>query len=433
MMAMKRWWFTLGLVLTLGPWTTGAANDAQEAFRAGVAASRENAYQDAIAYFETARSQGMDTGALHYNLGVAYYRTGQRSKATAAFQRAAATDTMAAPALYQLGRLAREDGDKQRARSLFQRAADQAETAELRSRARAALDDAAGAERAATAAPPDYIYVGLGASYDSNLTLSPSDSSATTEESGVAGNGSVIARVPWRGANYLRGSLYTQRFLDNTDFNILSLRGGVGRVGQLGANWRWDAYVDGNHQRFGGETFENALVTGVDGLRHLNDDWRFEMGYRLEASRGGSDFGFLDGTSHRVDASLNERQRGGWQVSARFERANRDDLNRGDDFFSFSRNEVALGGQYGLPLGENNLLSLEGEWTHRRYDDEEVRNGNQRTKREEDRYGFGIALNRSLGSDWSVEVSARAEQRSSNLNEFDYSRERLGVRLDRSF
>ncbi|MDZ7787405.1 MAG: tetratricopeptide repeat protein [Halofilum sp. (in: g-proteobacteria)] len=416
------------LVLLLVTPAAVSAATAREMFRQGVEAAQEDEYEQAVEHFEAARQAGLDTGALHFNLGVALYRVGRLDEAEAAFLRAVESGSMVAPAHYQLGRIARERGETARARDAFRRAARTAKTASLRKRARAAL-------AALDTAPssPDYIYLGLGGGHDSNIALTPSDASGTSEQSDQFLDAVLVGRWPLEDRFYLRGSAYLQEFFDEDQFSLLALRGGVGRVGRLRGAWEWNAWVDGRHQRLGGDAFDNALLAGGRLQRPLNAGWRLRLDYELELARGASGFGFLDGVEHRFDVSFDERGRSGWTLAAGVATSDRDDLATADDFFSFSYDEVSLEADHTFRLDADHHLTLSGDWRHRDYDGPEVRAGTPEGTREEDRYGLAVALDRRLDRDWSVRADLRVERRDSTVTDFDYDREMVRVRVERVF
>ncbi len=427
-MAPLRMTIVVALAFLLVAPCAAAAATAREAFQQGVEAAREGNYRQAIEHFEAARRAGLDTGALHYNLGVVRYRVGDFAEAEAAFRRAVDSGSMVAPAHYQLGLIARERGEPERARGHFRSAAREATTDSLRQRARnalAALDPSPEA--------PDYGYVGVGGGHDSNIALTPSDASGVSEESDQFLDAVLVGRWPVSDQTYLRGSAYAQRFLDEDDFDLMTLRGGVGRVGRLGGDWRWDAWIDGRHQRFAGDAFANSALAGGRLQRPLKAAWSLEFDYRFELARGASGFEFLDGVEHRFDVSLDERGRTGWDLSAGIGVSDRDDRATADDFFSFSWNEVSLAGDYTFRLDADHYLTLSGDWRNREYDGDEIRNGTRLGERDDDLVGLGIALDRRLGRDWNASVSLRAERRDSSLDEFDYDRGVARLRIERVF
>lgn len=417
---------TLALLLAApGPATAATA---REVFQQGVEAARGDNYRQAIAQFEAARRTGLDTGALHFNLGVARYRVGQIDAAEAAFRRAVDSGSMVAPAYFQLGRIARERGEPEQARVHFRRAARAASTDALRQRARRAL-----AALGQVPAAPDYVYLGFGGGHDSNIALTPSDASGVSEESDQFLDAVLVGRWPAGDRTYLRGSAYMQQFFDEDDFDLMTLRGGVGRVGRLGIDWRWDAWVEGRHQRFGGEPFENSALAGGRLQRPLNTAWSLEFDYRFELARGASGFEFLDGIENRFDVSLDERGRTGWDLSAGIGVADRDDRETADDFFSFSYDEVRLAGDYTFRLDAGHHLTLSGDWRRRDFDGREVRDDQTRGSREDGLIGLGAAIERELGRNWNARASLRVEERDSTLDEFDYDRELIRLRVERVF
>lgn len=403
------------------------AQTPEESFDRGVSAVRAGAYERAIEHFETARAAGLETGALHFNLGVAYYRAGRIEAAGTSFRRAANSGTMVAPALYQLGRIAREQGNVARARDHFRRAANAARTEALRSRARNAL------AALGTVRPPDFVYLSFGGGRDSNIALTPSDASDFSEESGQFLDLVLVARRPIDDRTYFRGSVYLQEFLDEGDFSLLSLRGGIGRVDLVGGNWRSDLWVDGRHREFGGNAFDNSLLGGAELRRALGADWSLELAYRLEGVDGGRGFDFLDGVDHRLAATLDQRGGDGLRLTAWLKSSDREDRETADDFFSFSWAGYGIDVNHGLRLDARHRLDIQADWSRREYDGTEVRNTDTLGTREDDLYGLEVGFDRRLDRDWTGRLSLRLDGRDSNLPEFDYDREVLRLSVDRVF
>lgn len=421
-------WATAIMAVALLLWVPPlAAQTAEEWFDRGVAAVRAGNHERAIEHFEAARAAGLDTGALHFNLGVAYYRAGRIEAAETSFRRAVNSGTMVAPALYQLGRIAREQGDVAGARDHFRRAANAARTEALRSRARNAL------AALGTVRPPDFVYLSFGGGHDTNIALTPAEASGVSEESDQFLEFVLVGREPIDDRAYLRGSVYLQEFLDRDDFSLLSLRGGIGRVGLVGGNWRSDLWVDGRHREFGGKAFDNSLVGGAELRRPLGANWLLELGYRFEGVDGASRFGFLDGVDNRLAATLEQRGRDGTRLTTWLESSDRDDRETADDFFSFSWTGFGIDAGHGLRLNARDRLDFRIEWSRRDYDGTERRDGTALGGREDDLYGIAVGLDRHLDRDWTGRLSLRLEERDSNLSEFDYNREVLRLAVERVF
>lgn len=417
-------WMAVALFLLASPL---AAQSPEQSFERGVTAARAGDHDRAIEHFEAARAAGLDTGALHFNLGVAYYRSGRVQAAETAFRRAVDSGTMVAPALYQLGRIARAQGDAAQARNYFRQAANVARTEALRNRARSAL------AALGTVRPPDFVYLSFGGGHDSNLALTPAEASGVSEDSDQFLEAVLLARKPIDNRNYFRGSVYLQEFLDRDDFSLLSLQGGIGRVGLVGGNWRSDLWVDGRHREFGGDAFDNSLLGGAD-LRHpLGADWSLEFAYRLEGVDGASGFGFLDGIDHRLAATLDQRGSDGARLTAWLKSSDRDDRETADDFFSFSWDGFGIDAGYGLRLDARNRLDFRADWSRRDYDGTEVRNTDTLGTREDDLYALEVGFDRRLDRDWTGRGFLRLEERDSNLPEFDYNREVLRLAVERVF
>lgn len=193
------------------------------------------------------------------------------------------------------------------------------------------------------------------------------------------------------------------------------------------------AYIEARHLRFGGEAFENGVFAGGELTRQLGREWWLDLAYEFGLTRGGNDFDFVDGTTHAVEAVVDQSGLTGWRLSAEVETTDAEDRDTGDDFFSFSRDRITLAADYALALSRRDRVVLTGDWRHSRYDGDEVRNGVSRGEREDDRYGVELAFKRRFDARWRATLSARLEQRNSNLDEFDYDREVLRAGISRRF
>ena len=63
------------------------AQSAKDYFRQGIVASKQGNHTEALTAFEQAKAKGLDSAALHYNLGVSYFRLGRYQEAEQAFLR----------------------------------------------------------------------------------------------------------------------------------------------------------------------------------------------------------------------------------------------------------------------------------------------------------------------------------------------------------
>lgn len=416
----------LCLLLPLGAPVPALAVAVTEAFEAGVTASRAGNHREAVERFEAARRAGLDTPALHFNLGVALYHLGEMERARASFLRAYREPEMAAPAAYNLGRIAREQGDIAAARRWFGRAVERARTEAVRARARRALA-ALGRGPAADA----FALVSLGAGHDSNVQLAPDESAALSRESDLFASTQVYARRRLDGGAYLFASGYTEQYLDVHNADLVSVAGGAGWRGSGDA--RPDARVVARHVRFGGDGFEHAVLARTGTERRLVPG-SVRLGIEADRYAGASGFDYLDGNAVRARATW--RRPDGealWTVDATAERVDRRDADASDEFFSFSYNAASLELGHTRPLAGDAHLRLSADWKGYRYDDPEIRGGTERERRREHHFGLRAFYEMPLEGAWWWRAGLEGDYRESNIGTYDYSRLRATFAVERSF
>lgn len=421
-----------------------AAAAADPAFDAGVSASKRGDFRQAVEHFRDARRQGLDTPALHHNLGVAYYRLGRYVQARRAFEQASASPKMRAVAFYNLGLVAQKQGDDKTARAWFRKAYRTAGTRKLRRLAATQL----GLEDQIV--PPYTLYLEAFGGHDGNPRLADEEADQFGDHSdeGDAAFGALVAgrRVlagDWdRGATAV-GAAYADFHPDLDDENIGSLRGGFGLHHSPG-KWRHEYELTVSRLWLGGETLQTGVRAGLRGQRRLGRRLVAELRLRSEHIDGNDDdgFGYLSGWRH--EARLRLRDRSGptrWSLYYEFEYNDREDLrvstDTGTDFFSISPTRHEIGAGIELTL----VGALAGEagvaFRHSAYRDPEVRAGVAFETREDDRLELGVGLSHPLGR-WTGRIETRYWDNASECGDgacerFEYDRLETLLSVGRSF
>lgn len=431
------WLCTLLLGCTLA--TMSAAAD--QAFEAGVAASKRGDYRQAVEHFRDARRQGLDTVVLHHNLGVAYYRLGRYAEARRAFRHVSQSPKMRAIAFYNLGLIAQKEGDEGAAHDWFRKAHRAASTGKLR---RLAASQLRLTERAVA---PYTLYLEAFAGHDSNPRLA--DEAADqfgdrSEESdavlGVLATGRRVFVGDWdRGATVI-GAAYADFHPDLDDENIGLFTGGLGFHHTIG-RWRHEYEITANRLRLGGDTLQTTVRAGLRSQRRLSRQLIAELRLRGEHIDGENDNGFAYLSGWRHEARVRLRGRHGkwrWKTHYELEYNERDDLHVGSDFFSVSpiRHEIGIGIER-LLIGE---LSGEARLAFRysEYRDPEIRGGTEQGKREDDRLEAGLGVSHPLGGGWTGRIETlywdnASECGGNACDRFEYDRVEALVSIGRSF
>ncbi|MEM9403898.1 MAG: hypothetical protein AAGA44_15605 [Pseudomonadota bacterium] len=118
---------------------TGQGLSAEDAFRDGNRLFRDDLYWAALLRYEQAADAGMNSPALHYNIGVSHYRARQYERAARALERAAQSPRLAVLAHYNLGLTEYAAGNNAAALRWLRQARDQKENGKISSLAEKAI------------------------------------------------------------------------------------------------------------------------------------------------------------------------------------------------------------------------------------------------------------------------------------------------------
>lgn len=431
-------------VLILGCLLANAATAANSSFDAGVTASKQGDYRQAIEHFLDARAQGVNTPALYHNLGVAYYKLGRYPEARNAFMRAVESPKMRALSFYNLGLVAEKQNDDTAARDWFEKAYDAATTGKLRRLAAAQLGLAENDVSRYT------LYLEGFAGHDSNPRLTEQDTDQLGERRkdgdtvyGALAVGQLLLAGDWSGGATAIGAVYADAHPDLDDQDIGAYTAGLGLHHSPG-RWRHEYSLTATRLRLGGETLQTSVRGEIHSKRYLATNLIAGLRLRSESIDGEdqSGFDYLSGWRHQ--ARLRLRDRGGpwrWNLYYEYEYNNRDDLfvdtDTGTDFFSVSptRHEIGAGLErtlVGKLTGEVRLAFRRSE-----YRDPEIRSGVEREEREDDRLEAGLGLSHPLGR-WTGRIETTYWDNTSECGDgacdrFEYDRLETLISVGRSF
>jgi hypothetical protein len=389
-----------------------------------VTAARAGEFAAAVRLFEAARAAGLDTSALHFNLGVAYYRSGRPRAARDAFQAAYRRGGMAAPAAYNLGRLALERGNRAAARRWFTRARDHADGPRLREQAQARLAELGERPRRAVSGT-----LRLGAGVDTNPAADPEPTASSARARDAFQEGSAYAIGRLGGGWFLDGFAYAERYRDAKAFDLLALSAGGGWDGGGERRPRLSARL--RELRLGGDPYERALLLEAE-RRWPRGDHALEAGIEVSARDGRGDFAYLDGRGYRAGLAMATPDPG-LRAEVAVERVAREDFRRAGDFFSFSWLGATLEVRRAWRAGGSRRLEVTAGIGRRAYDDPERRAGETLGARDAWLLDAGVSLSGRLAASWGWRTELLAETRDSGVGRYDYDRLRLSASLAHRF
>jgi tetratricopeptide (TPR) repeat protein len=396
-------------------------------FRLGVEAFRNARYEQALNHFMAARSAGMETATLHYNLGSTYYRLGRFEDAMAQFDVLSDHATWRELAYYNMGLVEEQRRREGAALDHYRRAFDLAQLPQVKALAAARIESLSAASSTAT----DQSWAGLlsfGGGHDDNVLLADNQStSGTSNES--------------------------DQFLEMQAFASRYVHGGFENGWRLDLGGSYRTYSELNDYDFGSA---HARLQHSRLLTH----WFLETGGRIEAQKTGSQYLATVGTfslqGMRATGPMVVRLRGeisyyapgsayafigGWQgrsgieVSRRSENArvrfgyeveanNRKDNSTASEFTSYSplrsRFYVAVRRNFGSRF----QMDARVDYGMSRYVDPNVQldAGSVPTsaKRKDDRLGGALRLTLQPGTRWKWFADYQFVDNDSNFGHYAY-------------
>jgi len=416
---------TVSLFLCIASAQVAAAQDA-EAFDKGMAAFRAGDYGTALRSFLDARSAGMDTPGLRYNLGAAYYRLQRYPEAEGEFQALARDSAWTALANYNLGLIAQRTRRLELAKEYYESALRTTTDRDLRMLAATALG------RLESVLPTRVVAVAsLAGGYDSNATLAPDATTAGTSHQGDLFAESLAAasyRLAGNAAAGVsaQGGLLLRKYQDLHQFDQLGLRLGLGYETDSG---RWQTNVGASFDTiyYGGDPFQRAGVVEARLRRSLGSGRDLRGRYEVQYINGGSGFEYLDGWQQQLSldagfAGSFSLMRFGYQL----ELNNRSDLQQGADFLSYSPTRHSVYAAVILPNVGGWQAEALGEYRYSYYSDPyRLNDGALVIKREDERFGIAARAQRRLSGPWRVFIDYSYYRNDSTIDTYDYTRHQV--------
>lgn len=409
------------------------AASAGDLFAHGVAAFKKKDFASALHYFEQAKTAGLETPAVHYNLGATFYKLGRYKESENAFLVCSHDPAWAALAYYNAGLAAYRRGQRATAGEYFDRASRLSDNDELLGLALTMLERTnPTALRRATGA----FAFNLG--YNDNVTLAASGQTLrASNQSDQFAEMFAFATGFWtEGANAPRweASLYDLTYAHLKDNSITELSLGAAQPLAL-TQWHTEVALQWEFVLRDWQRFQQIASVRLDSVR----DWpnRREVRVSIEFSAINAldpNFEFLDGSQQRLSVSTSQPLGIGWlRVGATLERNDREDLATTTEFFSFSPKRTGVWLKGSWPLGAHWQLEPTMRYTQSRYADPDRRASGVVATREDDERQVVLRMKYQLTAAWRVVGEYSFIDNRSNFPELSYSQRVASVGVTRPF
>jgi tetratricopeptide (TPR) repeat protein len=407
-----------------------AAGD--DLFAQGVRAFKEGNFSVAADLFQRARTEGVDTPALFYNLGASLYKLERYADAEQAFRLCANDPTWASLAYYNIGLAAYQRGDHTLAADYFERAWRTTDNDDVRALALTMLDrlDTTIRNRARGS-------VALNVGRNDNVMLAADDRVlGTTEEADWFADLYASATGQWGvrpNAPYWNASFYNINYAHLSQNNTSELTLAAGRPGSFDA-WRTDVRARYQYVLLRGRALEQIAAVRVKGTRDLAEGRELYLRAELSAiDTLDEDFDFLDGMRQEIDVSTSHRLGDGRvEWGATLEHNNRRDLDTGAEFLSYSPTRYGVWAWGTWPAGGRWRMESTLRYRLGRYADPERRGGTAVGTREDGEFEATLRIRYRLSPIWHVVGEYNVTDNNSNFNEFAYTQRILSLGITRS-
>lgn len=409
-----------GLLLAGQVW----AGTSDDAFAAGLKASRGGDYLYALSRFELARRSGMDSAALDYNLGVCHYKLRHYPQASEAFRRATRSKELKPLALYNLGLVALAQRDHAQAEQWFTQARDASTEEDVRTLAERQLTRL---QQPSGTDLKQWWLVSASANlgHDDNV-LDPASEVVRSRSDNLAelfaiASGPISGTL--RDGVRLDVSAYALRYASISEYDMNVLRGGAAWLHLLG-NWQGEAGLHYETSSLGGEGYLDTTTLTLQGSHKWREDAQLRLRYRygLITSRDDA-YDPLQGTRQQFDIQNRWRRTDGQLLLGyQLELNNRDDLTTATTFSSYSptRHTLRLGVEQALASPW--IGGLDASLRNSRYDTANVLGSGRHVVRQDNQFQLKLRARRPLDKTWEVALEYSHTRNDSNINIYDYDR-----------
>jgi hypothetical protein len=393
-------------------------------FNAGINAFQQNQYSQALEFFLKAKSEGLDSPQLNYNLASVYYRLEQYQLSRVYFKTLLSDPALAFQAQYSLALIEHKTGNKEGAVELFEKSIELTKDPRLIALVTKQIDTLGG--RNSKTPKNWFIYLSPAYGHDSNIANTPS--SNPTDLSGSFLKAVIYSQIELynRGKNSLH-LLFTHLswdYQDHSDFNLsASILGTEYRT--LFRGWNLDYGLDIGRSSFGDDDYLSRDTIKISSKKQLTSNRDLRIALRFEnISSVSSQYDFLDGdrteikTQYRVKDHHRE-----YRLIYQLELNDRRDTDTQN--FSPTRNFIGL--QYRDSFGERFKAGIRLDYRDSDYESTSVEN------RRDKRSRFGVNGDYLLSSNWTAKLEFLFTRNQSSIEASRYRNRIITLSLNTLF
>lgn len=437
--------------------SVATATEASKYFEIGVEAAQQQQYHVALKAFLQAKTAGLDSPELKYNIAVVHYKLGQFKKANKNFQLLTDNEQYSAIASYNLGLVALKQNKRAAAQQWFEKAYATANDPKIITLAAKAMDRLKGIKvpvKLARRAWKGFVSTNIG--YDSNVASMDEVADQTQGPSDL--NAEFLAttsRMLWGDKNNgfrFNGNVYllehnTEHEYDYTQWHtalsyLVSVKG-----------WNIRSSLSVDQTRFANIDYLRLNVLSLQGRYSLRTNTRLELRYKyydVDDIGPNNEYEYLQGVKQQLRARINHKAGDiNWRLLYAYEHNDRQDSdisflkpdpNDPNDpnanisvqrFRSYSPIRHTAQVMAKLSLNKNTKIFLDTQYRNSNYQnaDTTIENGTVMYERirEDNRYRMTLGAEHELNDKWELLTYYQFTKNNSNRERSDYERSQVAV------
>lgn len=328
-----------------------AIHASNEQFSQGLQAFKAKDYVNALAYFEQAAANGLQSENLQYNIAVTHFKLGNYDRAVELFEVLAEQSKWREMALYNIARIEEKRGHMVVAFESFQELASTAENEKIRTLATWSMNKS---KLLKTLYKPWDANIELGFGHDDNVgsfnkELDLNGSDAEDEFLELIAQGQYLLQGNRLEGYFITGSVYQRDYISLNEYGSNSLAIGLVRNNFWG-EWKNQLLLDFSTSEIDGDYFESRTAVKYS-LKRSIDQLSYRYFLRTSYHNAGSKFSRIGGWQNELEARLEKQfEKFTVGIAYRFELNDRNNFRIDPLYLSYSplRHRIHLDSRYSL-------------------------------------------------------------------------------------
>lgn len=419
---MKSQWYAL-ILLIFSPLVMASV---ETDFAQGVEQFKQGDYDRAVQLFESAKSQGLESVALFYNLASSYFKLGQYEAAKKYFVRFGRFKDMQDLADFNLGLIALRQKNGTKARQYFTAVVETTSDEKLLELSKQQLSKLKSPDKPPK--PGAYLSVTIG--YDDNITAVADESLSGISDSfyELFLSGDVVLSGTRKEGWLIDASIYAIDFADGDSNDEERISLGVKKSQKL-YDWETSVQLSLVNNDFAGDDYLTSTRLDARAKKVISRGGRFYWRYRFDdINSDQAIYDYLQGWRQRIKAEYrNYGRQNIWQVYYEMELNDRNKLVTASDAYDYSPTRHTLRAKHTHIVDDK--WRLGGDLAYRFSDFP----ASSSVDRDDDRFKLILRADYRFNKTLKLNTQLQFTDNASTVERYDYDKTLFKVGLSKTF